>query len=176
MSFKNSMDGDWEDSPSQSRRGISWGPLWPEPAGSGWLYQGFLCSGCTRSIRCHESSSHQDTSSRSLSGDTRHTFMDPTLHTCIIQYVQEATYVYKFCITEEPKGSVKFLYLQTVWNDWCWLWLVRCFPFLQMIDNNFVYSHSSCDWWRRRWWTVGHCRANAKFVADASFLSNVLCH
>lgn len=55
-----------ENSPSQSKRGIFWGPLWPEPAGSGWLYQGFLCSGCTHSIRCHEFSSHQDTSSRSL--------------------------------------------------------------------------------------------------------------
>lgn len=54
------------NSPSQSRRGTFSGLLWPEPAGSGWLYLGFLCSDCTRSTRCRGSSSHQDTSSRNL--------------------------------------------------------------------------------------------------------------
>lgn len=53
-------------SPSQSRTGIFWGPLWPGPAGSDSQCQGSLCSDCTRSTHCHESSNLPDTSSRNL--------------------------------------------------------------------------------------------------------------
>lgn len=52
--------------PSQSRTGIFWGPLWPGPAGSDSLCLGSLCSDCTHSTHCHESSNHPDTSSRNL--------------------------------------------------------------------------------------------------------------